>query len=823
MNLKHLLILMSLPVFAVQAQRAQNVALKQLGTTVAVTQGAINSLYALEGVIDGDVSDGTAIRVMGTPAVLELTFAEEREVNCLRIYPGLLANSENASGACSLASYEVEGYVNNGWAPLATVENATAPKPGIEPKDYFFEHQFPSMYLSKLRLRILASADTGRRMAAPDRVTIPPSMRVTMLRELQVFESDPGKHAYRGRADYLSGDFRAAFYRNCTQARLDVIMDESVNSPRQANVNILSPDGKQILRGFPFELKTGINRLSLNIAGLADGRYPVNVEIETGNVTECMTRLLRIDNGVVTKVRHDVCDVSGKCVYLFDDYHVETRQQLNSQVNGATPHLAAWIKLAPGKSHWLNKRGKLGLTQTGSLTIPYQDWDVDGYRWRHALCRDPLTRPDQWEVHDGKGPESIRTASFPAPSPKARGRWQLKTSLDKASFRWYDPARDGVPPLREIKVLHTGTKRRQFGDLEIPYRSTFAVWEKTAGEILFLSKKPLVTDTILPGGDLLEKEDATSDNFGGQYLSEDGQTLYYMVGRVVKRFPPYVVGYDNQRYSNRLLTAYHTRDGFHWNKQFILPVTEDEPWSLQQYGTRIFKDPNADLYWGFLSSYHCQRQQMYIDIITSRDLLNWTRPGPGTFIACSDIPDHWRFGLILPAPTELRVGDQQILFVQNVLSWPHFYHELRDCHTPESICRRYQRRGFELGWPYFSKVGGYKGLMRSKELAYTRRPLGVAIARPNGYVSVSAAGKAGTLLTRPFRASGSLSLNADTGPDGWIKLRLKGLDGQPLAGFDTIWRGNELDAELFTSLPSKPFKINIIMKNARFFSLKFNQ
>lgn len=797
-------------------QEHRNVALKQFGTQIKVSSASANPFFVPDGVIDGDVSDDSAIRLTGVPADIELTFIEEREVNRLRIYPGILVNSSNPSGICAPLLYEIDGYVNNGWTPL--VKSARMPPlPNTDKADdYFVEHKFPIMYLSKLRLRILASGDTGRRATAPGK-RLPAGQLVSAIREIQVFESIPGKHELQAQADYLTGDFRLPFYRQEEQAVLTLVTATSITAPLEAAAVILAADGRTVLRRIPFKIVPGTNNVSLNIAGLESGRYPVNIEVKRTDSTEILTRLLRIDRGVNAPAAEKVFDVTGRRLYLFDDYQTANRDNLTVQVNPARPYLAAWMKLAPDQSHWNNRIGALALTNDNKLTLAYQDWTSEGYRWRHAVCSDP-NNLTHWEIRPGNTQDGQYNATMIQPSPTATGRWQLKTSLEKAKFRFYDPSSDGVPPLDKIYILHTGVKRRQFGGLPIPYRSTYAVWEKNPGEILFLSRSPLVTDAILPGGNLFEGENDTSDNFGGQHLSEDGRTLYYIVGRVVKRFPPFSVGYDNQRFSCRLLTTYYTQDGFNWKKQFILPVSRRDPWSLQQYGAQIFRDPKADLYWGFLASYNAQKQQMYIDIMFSRDLLSWTRPGDQPFIAGSETPDDWRFGLILPGMPMLRHGDREYLFMRNVLSWPHFYHETRQL-APNDIRHRYASRGLEAQWPYFKFFGSYEKLAESMKLAYSRRPVGVAETRPGGYIALAAGTEPGKLVTRLLQATGGMTLNGKTASDGWIKAELLDSSGLPLTGRQQIFRGDSLNGKLFNQLPKEPFRLRITMRNAELFAI----
>jgi hypothetical protein len=797
----------------------QNVALSDFGTTVTATANPSYPPYNPKGVIDGNISGDSAVRMIGFPSEIVISFVEEREVNRVRIYPGRLENQPNPSYACAPLDYELDGYVNGGWAPLAKVVGLPQPTPHAKVGDYFFDHEFPSMDLSKLRLRITKSGDDGQRVRTNgNNELVPVEERMTIIREIQVFESSPGKHGLkldRKTADFISGDFRLPFYRNQSTAQLDMFVKEQASLPHSIGFRLKSADGSKELRQFSFPLKPGKNEVIIDITGLPSGRYLVVGVVNRGGVDETFSRLLRIDNGTPALRQQDGADLTGKVLYLVDGYHTESTDRLTVKVNPAEPHFVAWAKLSsaksPAKNQWLNQIGPLAVTNDNKLVVSFQTAEGEKFLWQHAICPDPK-KPDQWEIHDGPAPGSVVSAAMPGRSRK----WTPKTPLDQATFRFYERERDGIPPLDEIRVFHTGTVRRDFSGLPITYRGTYPMWEKRPGEILFLSKEPLLEDITLPGGETFEREKDTSDNFGGQMLSEDGKTYFYYASNVVKRFAPYIVSYDNQRNSNRLLSVNYTHDGFHWERQFILPVTDKDPWSLQQYGAQIFKDPEADIYWGYLASYNAEKQQIYIDVMFSRDLLNWSRPGDQPFIASSTVPDTWLFGLSLPTLPSLQFGGRVYHLLGATVAHSHFF--LRDNNDTEFIRQRFEPRGLKQ-WPFFEAAGGYEGLSRSMQLAFTRRPVGVAISRPHGYFSLTAGQEPGILTTRALRSTGAMTINASTSTGGWIQVDLVSPEGVSLPGFSKKFEGNELCSTVFEKLPPVAFKIRLTLKEANVFSI----
>lgn len=789
----------------------QNVALRDFGTKASGSAHPHFPVYNPAGVIDGNHSDESAVRLIGLPSEIVLEFVEEREVNRVRLYPGRTH---------APVDYEIEGFVNGGWAPLARVVGPPAPAVAGRKDDDFVEHEFPSMYLSHLRLRITRSTDNRERSRTNGtKELVPPDERTTYLREIEVFETISGRHGLntgRKTADFLSGDFNLPFYRNQSSAKLHLIVKDQAAVPDSIEFRLRAPDGTTELRRFVSPLRPGRNEVEVDIAGLPSGRYPLTGTVRRDGRDEDIVRLLRIDQGSPALRQPEGADLTGKILYPIDEFHVESMQGLTVKVNPAQSHFVAWAKLTtekvPGKVHWLNKIGPLAATADGRLALSFQDAAGADFVWRHAITPDPR-RPAQWEIRDGPAPEAAAVARPPGASRK----WIPQVPLEEATFRFYDPARDGKPPLAEIRVFHTGTVRKDFSGLPITFRGTYAVWEKKPGEVLFLSREAMLEDITLPGGEVFEREKDTSDNFGGQMLSADGKTYFYFASNVVKRFAPFIVPYDNQRHSNRLLSVNYTQDGFNWKRHFIVPVTDRDPWSLQQYGALIYKDPESDVYWGYLASYHCERQQIYLDIMFSRDLLHWTRPGDAPFIANTTEPDSWLFGLTLPSLPSLQVGDRLFHLLGQSTAHAHFY--LKDNNTPEFIQQRFDNRGLRQ-WPYFEAAGGYAGLSRSMQLAYTRRPVGIAVSRPNGHVALSAGEKSGTLVTRAVRSSGPMTLNASTGPHGWIQVDLLSPDGTVLPKYSRRFQGDDLRAPVFGELPSTAFKIQLTLQDARVFSIR---
>lgn len=614
------------------------------------------------------------------------------------------------------------------------------------------------------------------------------------------------------------GDFQPPIYRNSEVARLFLYGHTDLVEGLPVAVSVLSSAGEEEVLRARLVVHAGENVCALDISGLQSGRYRVKVTAQDKGVGGEIRRLLRIENGDLSKPLVPCPDVTGRRLFLIDGHHVLVRKNVKAEVNPGHAHFVSWLNVPHETNYWAPRLLPLQKTAEQKLFVRFQDAVGDELHWRYAITED-LHNLHDWKVYDGvpqfKVEEPLR-ALFP---PEATPRWRQKVSDEQATFRFYNQERDGVPPLNEILVKYTSTQKKDFGGLPIPFRSTYAVWEKTPGQILFLSKEPLCVDRSLNASDAFEEDTDTNDNFGGQHLSPDGRTLYYVVARVVKRFPPFTVPYDNLPNSARMLTVFHTRDGFKWDKQFILPPDENTPWWLQQYGIRIMHDPDAEIYWGYLLTYDCLRQQIFIDVAYSRDFLNWTRPGGKPLLSVAETPGDWLFGRVMGLTQPLYESDGRSFHsMPAVMPAPHFYE--KGSMDAAEIKKRYGHRHIEK-WPFFDQVGGYDGLAEAMPRAWSRRAVGIFVSRTDGAVALTAHDETGHLVTRLVEAGAGLRLNAKTEERGWVIVELLDDKDRPVPGYAQKFSGDMIDAPIFETLPAQPFKVRLKLKRAQVFALRF--
>ena len=105
--------------------------------------------------------------------------------------------------------------------------------------------------------------------------------------------------------------------------------------------------------------------------------------------------------------------------------------------------------------------------------------------------------------------------------------------------------------------------------------------------------------------------------------------------------------------------------------------------------------------------------------------------------------------------------------------------------------------------------------------------------RPDGFVSVQAGYRSGSVITKPFRFAGNeLHLNLSTSAVGWIKIELQDEAGQPLPGFTSAdcpeVFGDKLDALVRWKggadvglLAGKTVRIRFHMNDADLYSFQF--
>ena len=180
----------------------------------------------------------------------------------------------------------------------------------------------------------------------------------------------------------------------------------------------------------------------------------------------------------------------------------------------------------------------------------------------------------------------------------------------------------------------------------------------------------------------------------------------------------------------------------------------------------------GDIFLGFLwifdVAFECRRiggsnqhGPLHVQLIASRDLVNWERIGDRKPILDRGEPGSFDAGMIFYHSVPIAVGGE----------WWIYYAGFDSCHTPG---------------PY---VEASIQAQRLREVAEGRRQLpaiGLAKIRQGGFVSLDAREQTGTLVTRPMVAGGAgLEFNARVASAGEIRVEVQDAGGEPLRGFES--------------------------------------
>lgn len=144
---------------------------------------------AADRVVDGSPADASSWRTDSMPATLELVLPEPTRLREVRVHSGMLGFHGNPSGASSLKSYQLQTYEDGEWVNLVPPVDR-APAYEGQPREQFVQyHAFSPRMVSRLRLVIRASHDTGRRVRCPEKPCVRPEERVCYIREIEIIKS----------------------------------------------------------------------------------------------------------------------------------------------------------------------------------------------------------------------------------------------------------------------------------------------------------------------------------------------------------------------------------------------------------------------------------------------------------------------------------------------------------------------------------------------------------------------------------------------------------------------------------------------------------
>ena len=530
-------------------------------------------------------------------------------------------------------------------------------------------------------------------------------------------------------------------------------------------------------------------------------------------------------------------EVTGQKIFFPDGFYLDECQNVDFVPGVAERHCA--VRGVPGDDEkFIVCADNIFIDTDGRIRINYHTmnrmWQIASTRHFNAVAVDDTL--EKWEVFDGTAP--VPPQQRPMDSklpPAATPDWAKKPGPDgKITYRFYDAVKDGPVKLNQVNLESTsyaapgtaGYQNYDWGVMRPAACTIWPVWYKSPGEAIILSRTALVESFPVSG--TLEPPNSGSDLGFGQWLSDDGKTLYRGHGRHLMRFPPYTARYDNIHDRARIVAVWRTTDGLNWEQNYIAPPSDNKPLADQSYGGKHFTVPDgAGLRIAFFNRYSAFTQQISWEIIYSWDNFRWTRyQDKPQFLPNGPLGDFFHGGGYVNTAAVERGGK----FYQ-LMYWVgdgyHFEGEITHSSTldvagitAQNMERRYKPRHLEE-WPFFQEYFGGSWEKLAEHARNTTTGFGVAVYRKDGYFSANAGADTARMVTKPFVATGGLKVNAAVRDGGFIKIRLL-QGGKPVKDSEKeLKECDEVAMSVFDQLPDGEFQIELTMKEASLYTLQF--
>ena len=567
--------------------------------------------------------------------------------------------------------------------------------------------------------------------------------------------------------------------------------------------------------------------LRVHIQNWPDGVYQTRI-IDQEDDGNHLIRFLRKQTIPEAEPPEEPVDVTGITMLFVDDWHIDKRSKvLKRRLHPAETFAVTRGRLKDG--HIIQRVQRLGFESSGSAVVDFYTKGSEPNQIRHyrAHSRD-LKNWNIKPVKHGMKPHAKCVVSSSATKPL---HW-IDPRGHKGTYRAYRPKSDGPVDLSKVHVQFTGTNREPdpWGRIKTTRRSTYPVWRKSTKEMVVLTSQSLTRDKHLFAPNEAGEWQDTNDNWGGHWLSHNRTLLHFCQARLIPRHAPFRVTYDNIL-GSRLLVVWSTRNGTKWTPTFFTVPTHGDAVGLQFYGARGFWAENDRLRLAYLMVYDQVRQQIALELAYSRNSLLWHRfPKQPRFVDNGPF-GAWNFGMIQCSNAPDLVYGNHVYNLVVGMNRSHllFAHGLRPHLSAEFLKKRLQHRKLQ-NWPYWKKLGSWESL--ANHLKTGSLTIGIMRSRKDGWVSLQAGSKSGTLTTRTLRAGNALSVNARVQKDGFLQVEVLDEKHQALTSYSgpnaaTI-RGDSIDHAVrwangtITILPERPIRLRIRMKKAELFGLRFH-
>jgi len=187
----------------------------------------------------------------------------------------------------------------------------------------------------------------------------------------------------------------------------------------------------------------------------------------------------------------------------------------------------------------------------------------------------------------------------------------------------------------------------------------------------------------------------------------------------------------------RQIVRTESTDFIHWSEPEVVITHKHDRQDPQSYGMSVSQVGN--LFIGLISIYKNPGDETIdIRLAVSHDNRRWKRVANQQTFISNGAPGSWDCGMIFTAPLLIH-GDKTLIY-----------------------------------------YGGWNGAHNDKN---RHSGIGLAILRKNGFVSLDAGEKKGTVVTHPIgNARGPLLVNADA-RGGWLRAELLDVHGLPIPGY----------------------------------------
>ena len=573
----------------------------------------------------------------------------------------------------------------------------------------------------------------------------------------------------------------------------------------------------------------------INISSWPDGEYKVIIsESEGRNSTDVLVRGIRKQTIKAPAPPIEPIPMTGIKMLFVDDWYIAHSAGIKKQVNPSEQ-----IPIDPWRNDERYARNVTGIREfwfdnEQTMYVRLSGTNTDrGERLDYWVESKDLKN---WYVVDKPGTRGINkfiNLSGRKPAPKGERK-----------YRYYDQDRDGKVDLSEVQVRWSGVTRNvKWGEVEIPFRSRSAVWEKNDGTSLILSE-PITIDKHLFGPDEIGTWMDSNDNFGDPRLSRDGTALRCYQTRLIPRYDPFRIHYDNIL-CNRIMVTWSTNDGLNWTPTFFDVPTLNDPPATQHYGVDIWWEEDKRLELAYHRIYDVEMQRVYTELAYSRDGILWNRIDNGLPFLNNGKLGEWNFGYSMTTGgrtrnrTRLQGLDGYYYEPMMGINVLHFMFlavinkDDRTFITPDYYKNRFDGRmtgekGVQTS-PIWDWYGSWEKI--AEETKKQRIAPGLMRYRADGWVSAVPVKRRGFIKSKVLISNKGLHLNAKTAPDGFVRIEVLDEHGNFLDNYSgpnaARFSGDNVSAELRWSqgqvsrLPDSTFRLLITLEKAELYTLQF--